>query len=165
MDHDIRFLKHTLNRSLISTFVFEKFGSPLEMYDRFQHCLVTSGNVQTWKMMGTTTKNHYQSCALNMNRVKVTLLILHADDDPIVHGRQMNWNQLLNNKHIICMVSKSSEGVAREWSTVVSISMNPPSSKPVSLTLSRSPLSKTPKQVFFNPINIFDSFTHSITVL
>ena len=119
MDHDIRFLKHTLNRSLISTFVFEKFGSPLEMYDRFQHCLVTSGNVQTWKMMGTTTKNHYQSCALNMNRVKVTLLILHADDDPIVHGRQMNWNQLLNNKHIICMVSKSSEGVAREWSTVV----------------------------------------------
>ena len=106
MDHDIRFLKHTLNRSLISTFVFEKFGSPLEMYDRFQHCLVTSGNVQTWKMMGTTTKNHYQSCALNMNRVKVTLLILHADDDPIVHGRQMNWNQLLNNKHIICMVSK-----------------------------------------------------------
>ena len=36
--------------------------------------------------------------------------------------------------------------------------------KPVSLSLSRSSLSKTPKQVFFNPINIFDSFTHSITV-
>ena len=116
MDHDIRFLKHTLNRSLISTFVFEKFGSPLEMYDRFQHCLVTSGNVQTWKMMGTTTKNHYQSCALNMNRVKVTLLILHADDDPIVHGRQMNWNQLLNNKHIICMVNtKRRERASRIW--------------------------------------------------
>ena len=28
--------------------------------------------------------------------------------------------------------------------------------------MSRSPLFKTPKQVFFNPINIFDSFTHSI---
>ena len=59
----------------------------------------------------------------------------------------------------------SSEGAAREWSTVVSISISPPSFKPLSLYLSCSPLSKTPKQVFFNPINIFDSFTHSITVL
>ena len=40
-------------------------------------------------------------------------------------------------------------------STVVDISIPPPSFKPVSLYLSRSPLSKTPKQVFFNPINIF----------
>ena len=55
-----------------------------------------------------------------------------------------------------------SEGAAREWSTVVDISKTPPSSKPISLSLSRSPLSKTPKQVFFNPINIFDFFTHSI---
>ena len=49
----------------------------------------------------------------------------------------------------------SSEGAAREWSTVVDISVPLPSYKPVSLYLSRSPLSKTPKQVFFNPINIF----------
>ena len=48
-----------------------------------------------------------------------------------------------------------SEGAAREWSTVVDISIPPPSFKPVSLSLPRSPLSKTPKQVFFNPINIF----------
>ena len=46
-----------------------------------------------------------------------------------------------------------------EWSTVVDISIAPHSLKLVSLSLSRSPLSKTPKQVFFNPINIFDSFT------
>ena len=37
-------------------------------------------------------------------------------------------------------------------STVVDISMTPPFFLPVSLSLSRSPLSKTPKQVFFNPI-------------
>ena len=53
----------------------------------------------------------------------------------------------------------------REWSTVVDISLTPPSFKPVSLYFLRSPLSKTPQQVFFNPINIFDSFTHSVTVL
>ena len=57
-----------------------------------------------------------------------------------------------------------SEGAAREWSTVVSIFISPPSFKPVSLYLSRSPLSKTPKQVFFNPINIFDTFTLLFTL-
>ena len=36
-----------------------------------------------------------------------------------------------------------------KWSTVVSISITPSSFKPVSLSLSRLPLSKTPKQVFF----------------
>ena len=44
-------------------------------------------------------------------------------------------------------------------STVVEISIPPPSFKHVSLSLSRSLLSKTPKQVFFNPINILNSFT------
>ena len=43
----------------------------------------------------------------------------------------------------------SSEGAAREWSTVVDISIKPPSFKPVSLSSPRSPLSKTPKQVIF----------------
>ena len=59
----------------------------------------------------------------------------------------------------------SSEGAAREWSTVVDISIHPPSFKPVSLLSPRSPLSKTPKQVFFNPINIFDIFYHSVLLL
>ena len=50
-------------------------------------------------------------------------------------------------------------------STVVDISISPPSFKHVSLSSPRSPLSKTPKQVFFNPINIFDSFTHSCFII
>ena len=43
----------------------------------------------------------------------------------------------------------SSEGAAREWSTVVDISIPPPSFKLVPLSSARSPLFKTPKQVFF----------------
>ena len=54
----------------------------------------------------------------------------------------------------------SSEGAAREWSTVVDISITPPSFKHVLLSLSHSPLSKTPKQVFFNPINILILLQH-----
>ena len=47
------------------------------------------------------------------------------------------------------MVSIQSEGAAREWSTVVEISMTPPSFKLVPLSSPRSPLSKTPKHVIF----------------
>ena len=42
-----------------------------------------------------------------------------------------------------------SERAAREWSTVVDISIPPPSFKLVSLSSPRSPLSKTPKHVIF----------------
>ena len=44
-----------------------------------------------------------------------------------------------------------SERVVREWSTVDDIFIPPPSFKHISLSFSRSPLCKTPKQVFFNP--------------
>ena len=45
-------------------------------------------------------------------------------------------------------------------STVVDISIPPPSFKPVASPLSLSPISKTPKQVFFNPYKyILTSFT------
>lgn len=47
------------------------------------------------------------------------------------------------------MVSKSSEGAAHEWSTVVDISIHPPSIKPVSLSLSRSPLIQSTQTSLF----------------
>ena len=40
----------------------------------------------------------------------------------------------------------------------IDISITPPSFKPVALSLSRSPLSKTPKQVFFLTLSIFCHF-------
>ena len=43
----------------------------------------------------------------------------------------------------------SSEGAAREWSTVVDISIPPLTFKLVPLSSPRSPLSKTPKHVIF----------------
>ena len=50
-------------------------------------------------------------------------------------------------------------------STVVDISMTPPSFKPVSVVLSRFSQSKTPKQVIFNPIKYLDSFNHTLFTL
>ena len=67
--------------------------------------------------------------------------------------------QASGSKHInkersstVSILSKWSEHC--EWSTVVDILISPPYFKPVSLFLSRSPLSKTPKQVFFDVIMI-----------
>ena len=55
----------------------------------------------------------------------------------------------MNNTNIELTGKYSSEGAAREWSTVVDISIPPPSFKLVSLSSPRSPLSKTPKHVIF----------------
>ena len=51
-------------------------------------------------------------------------------------------------------------------STVVDISIPPPSFKPVALSLSRiSSIVKHPNKSFFNPINIFDIFLHTLYLL
>ena len=55
--------------------------------------------------------------------------------------------------------SIAKERASRNGSTVVDVSMTLPSFNPVSVSLSRFSQSKTPKQVFFNPMNIFDTFT------
>ena len=100
----------------------------------------------------------------------MNIQIIHNEEKPISDSYKKNLHDLNSGdgkeKIYLCTQKGKylSEGAAREWSTVVDISISPPSFKPVSLYLSRSPLSKTPTQVFFNPINIFDSFTHSITV-
>lgn len=111
MDNDLRFTRNLLCREDVSSFVFAKFGAPMEMYDRFQFCLKSS-NFSNWTLMGPLTSKHYINPSTTMYKIQVTLLILHADDDPIVHGRQMNWNSLLNNKHIICMHTKRGGHVA-----------------------------------------------------
>ena len=60
---------------------------------------------------------------------------------------------------IIVVISRYSE-----WSTVVDISIPPPSFKPVSLSLSRiSSILKHPNMSFFNPYKyIFDIFYHTV---
>ena len=47
-----------------------------------------------------------------MANVKVTTLVVQADDDPIVHGWQVNWGRLLRNKNIICLHTKRGGHVA-----------------------------------------------------
>ena len=74
------------------------------------------------------------------------------------------WPKNIRNANYINVISngkysKRRERASRNGSTVVDISIHPPFFKLVSVSFSRSPLSKSPKQVFFNPIYIFDSFT------
>ena len=124
MDHDLKFRHHKLNRAKVSAFVLEKFGTPMAMYDRFQYCLRWESlnprknkvsleeGMKRWEQDWFVNSVYYNNPSLSMNKIQVTLLILHADDDPIVHGRQMNWDKLLENKHIICMHTKRGGHVA-----------------------------------------------------
>ena len=52
--------------------------------------------------------------------------------------------------------------IAYMESTVVDISIPPPSFKPVPLSSPCSPFSKTPKQVFFNPYKIYLNICHTL---
>ena len=60
----------------------------------------------------------------------------------------------------VSILSERRECIAYMESTVVDISIPPPSFKPVSLSSPRSPLSKnTQTSLFFNVINIWSTFT------
>ncbi len=123
MDNDRRFKKtntlHTASpkpkqppvydRERIEAFVLRGFGSPLEMYDRFRFAL-SGSRLKDWTLRGPQTAAHYQPIA--MEKVQVTTLVIHADDDPIVHGRQTDWGRMLRNKHIICLHTKRGGHVA-----------------------------------------------------
>ena len=63
--------------------------------------------------------------------------------------RERKQRAELEEKRLAELGKYSSERAAREWSTVVDISIPPPSFKLVSLSSPRSPLSKTPKHVIF----------------
>ena len=79
--------------------------------------------------------------------------------------RERKQRAELEEKRLAELGKYSSERAAREWSTVVDISIPPPSFKLVSLSSPRSPLSKTPKQVIFLTLSTFCHFYDTITLL
>ena len=91
-------------------------------------------------------KKHVNLAKTTITKKTTTTTIKHC-------GRKQLHHVRIKSKY-------SSEGAAREWSTVVNISILLPSFKPVPLFLSRFSLFKTPKQVFFNPIHILTLLPH-----
>ena len=41
-----------------------------------------------------------------MEKIQITTLILHADDDPVVTGKQMKWGTMIKNKHLVTVQTK-----------------------------------------------------------
>ena len=58
------------------------------------------------------TKDHYYNVGKNMDRVELTTLVLHADDDPVCHGRHVDWDTMQKNKHIIACHTRRGGHVA-----------------------------------------------------
>ena len=105
-----------------------------------QHLIETEDDLTIHYNDVSVLENHHAYICCELLRREETKICCYLD--------RRNQKEL---RKIVITGKYLSEGAAREWSTVVDISIPPPSFKPVSLSLSRSPLSKTPKQVFFNP--------------
>ena len=53
------------------------------------------------------TRGHYKvTAASDISKIKITTLILHSDDDPIVAGSLVDWNAIPENKNVIILNTK-----------------------------------------------------------
>ena len=67
-------------------------------------------------MLEKQTAATYKTCAAHeMNRVGIPSLVLHADDDPIVSARFVDWAAALENKNLI--VAHTKRGGHVSWYT------------------------------------------------
>jgi hypothetical protein len=96
----------------------EELG-PMELFDRFYSLLPaplpdTTGG---YGCEGFVVKNeelsmevrmrnapHYAHKIIdNMDKIKITTLILHSEDDPIVASEHVNWEKCIKNRHVIAI--------------------------------------------------------------
>ncbi|GAB5354139.1 hypothetical protein AAMO2058_000094200 [Amorphochlora amoebiformis] len=89
-----------------------------KLYDEFIYNLPTytykpkGGRKSSYKF-GEETKMHYeQNAAEGMDKVQITTLVLHAEDDPIVSDGHVDWDIVENNKSIISMKTRRGGHVA-----------------------------------------------------
>jgi predicted alpha/beta-fold hydrolase len=78
----------------------------------------TDGGAGEWKLMTQTLPSYKDTAARCMGDVRVTTLVLHADDDPIVSARFVDWPTVLENEHLI--VAHTKRGGHVSWYTGVS---------------------------------------------
>ena len=87
-------------------------GDAQKEYDRFLYEIGTFSGKDAKDQGGPyefmkQTQGHYKlTAASELNKVAITTLVLHADDDPIVAGSVVDWNKIPENKNIIVLTTK-----------------------------------------------------------
>lgn len=82
----------------------------LALYDRFlyelpsySHQTVDRRTGGPYELLKQTASHYANNAGRDMHKVQISCLVLHADDDPIVAGEEVNWDDLYDNKHFITM--------------------------------------------------------------
>eukprot|EP00466_Bigelowiella_natans_P014409 jgi/Bigna1/85281/estExt_fgenesh1_pg.C_30137 len=90
------------------------------LYDKFLYSLPTYSykdeelhqNFPSYEYRKQTHKQYENQAAKHMEKVQITTLILHAEDDPIVSDGHVNWDEVDANKSIITMKTRRGGHVA-----------------------------------------------------
>ena len=120
-----------LHCSCVAILIFEQ-ANPL-------HNLTTTSNV---KHLNNVSQDNNEETSFNQEHSFFDL-----DPNSNTASSSLSSSSLSSSPKVSIQAKRAS--IAYMESAVVDISIHPPSFKPVSLSLPRSPLSKTPKQVFF----------------
>lgn len=91
---------------------YDRFLFHLGGYDGEAEAIAKFGADEPWELMKQTAAHYTKTAAIQMEKVKVATLILHADDDPIVSARFVDWSTVLENKHLITMHTRRGGHVA-----------------------------------------------------
>ena len=87
-------------------------GNAQSEYDRFLYEIDNySGKNKNdqggeYKFLKQTRGHYRKTAASEISKIKITTLILHSDDDPIVAGSLIDWNEIPENKNVIILNTK-----------------------------------------------------------
>lgn len=95
--------------------VMREESDPMKLYDKFLCSLPSDKGIdrsglghEGFLSIGKTiqervrTASHYNHKACdNFHKIKVTTLLLHAEDDPVVSFNHVDWQKIKSNRHII----------------------------------------------------------------
>lgn len=85
---------------------------PLQYYDQFIYQLgkwstMEKGAQKRPYRLQDNTASHYENNAFtNVDGIRVSTLILHAVDDPVVSFKHIDWERVTRNQHVIVLTTK-----------------------------------------------------------
>ena len=100
--------------------IFKKGGyiGETEAIEAHRSAGFTDGGAGEWSLMKQTLPSYKDTAARCMADVGVTTLVLHADDDPIVSARFVDWPTVLENENLI--VAHTKRGGHVSWYVISS---------------------------------------------
>ena len=114
-----KMLEHACAASPISGDALAEYDRMIYNFGAYTGKNDVEHNILPYQLQKQTASHYNTAAALGMDKIRVTTLILQADDDPIVNGDHYDPIESIENKHIILCHTKRGGHVSwYEGSTV-----------------------------------------------